>query len=450
MEKTKYALGIPPKFHATRSTAFLRDVDRCTFDKLEWTEHICTISTEKTDINVANNLDQDIAHSLCRLASKSKVGKGNETVEDEEVRRSKEILADQIQLNPAFRAALEKEGAEMLRKKLYSSATPIFHFYKMVVYEEGDHFTWHIDSNHRPNMFATMSVQIHIQGDNRGGDLVLSTIDDVLQDCCDYESGQNIHIYEEDDFEVLLDNVTRAITIEPPNEDEVTIAVFYHDTPHKVTEQETGYRISLIFDITHDPEEKLSPPTNESLYYELGIIKEMGAKRVGFICNHVYMGEELIPSLLKGSDRRGYELLRQYCEKVEIVELVNIGNELCRAELMPLFTHLDMAVWSSIGWDDIDELICHTRCDDGDIDLIRIKDPILREKPFELKEYSPAYDKFGSFAAINDEYRLGDIYFFDSIGPARLIYKGDSEIHLGNEGFYGTIYSHVAIIAILK
>ncbi len=127
---------------------------------------------------------------------------------------------------------------------------------------------------------------------------------------------------------------------------------------------------------------------------------------------------------------------------MDLVELVDANGSLCRAELMPLFSFLDMAVWCGVEWGYAEEL---ASVDTEQGELITQ----TKAEAQDPNTFTPKYDKKGTYKAVADEYRLGDVLFFKSIGPARMTHYGDSEIHLGNEGFWGTIYEQVAVIATL-
>ena len=101
-----------------------------------------------------------------------------------------------------------------------------------------------------------------------------------------------------------------------------------------------------------------------------------------------------------------------------------------------------MPVWNCVEWDDPYEL-CYTEREQGEL----ITDIAgKRAEPFTA--FVPKFDD-GTGEAVADAYRLGDVLFFKSIGPARLTHTGSSEIYLGNEGFYGSIYEQAAVIATL-
>ena len=90
---------------------------------------------------------------------------------------------------------------------------------KMVFYEEGGHFKYHIDTNHQPNMIFTLSVEIFVRENNEGGEL-------ILNDARKFEKIPS-----------------------PLKENELGLAMFYHDVRHKVTKLIQGTRVCLLFDV---------------------------------------------------------------------------------------------------------------------------------------------------------------------------------------------------------
>jgi len=426
MSNKKPSVTAEAEFYSTPNTKFLQNINRVATTELDWNSRVATIVDGSIDgIDFENNLNKEDITKLWNLGNQSKVGKGKNTEEDLKVRKSKEISKN-IKLDRDFFKKIKKSGKNLVKSQLFENDNLSFDFYKMVVYQPGDHFKWHIDSNHKNNMIATMSVQLHITGDNKGGDLIISNRDNVLTEYeCDSDDDETLNELYEDHEKILT-----------PSYNKVSIAVFYHDTPHMVSKVEEGYRISLIFDITHDPKIE-TPIESPSFKLDLVNLRAQGVKRVGFLCNHLYMGEKLHKDMLKGSDKYGYKLLQNYAEKVELVEFVKVEKQYIRKELFPLLTYLDMAVWCPVEYN-LDEI-----CELSD-KLIETKSS-KNNNPIDFK---PTFDE-GLGKAICDEYRLGDVLFFNSDGPARLIYYGDTEVHLGNEGFYGSIYEQVVVIATL-
>mgnify|MGYP006883469124 CR=1 FL=1 len=59
----------------------------------------------------------------------------------------------------------------------------------------------------------------------------------------------------------------------------------------------------------------------------------------------------------------------------------------------------------------------------------------------------PEYDKLDTFKALNKEFKLGDVVFLYTPSEGKKILTGNTEdVHLGNDGFYGEIYSNKAVI----
>jgi hypothetical protein len=65
------------------------------------------------------------------------------------------------------------------------------------------------------------------------------------------------------------------------------------------------------------------------------------------------------------------------------------------------------------------------------------------------KKPTPTYDETGVHALIKDEYLLGDVLFLKTGSRSKLEYRPDEEVHFGNNGMAGSIYSNLALIVTL-
>jgi hypothetical protein len=101
--------------------------------------------------------------------------------------------------------------------------------HKMVLYDSGDFFETHIDSPHLPGMVFSLVVELHSENELSGGELIFPEPN-------------------------LSDNYTPKYQVanlkKPyPLINEISATLFYHDTRHKVTKVEKGFRIVLTFDV---------------------------------------------------------------------------------------------------------------------------------------------------------------------------------------------------------
>lgn len=231
-------------YHVPNFDIFSKFTNFVVFDSLPFNDNIGSVN----NINISyDNFDE-----LLELSDKSKVGINNDTVYNEDYRKSNEILADKINLSTSFinfvNNFVEQHTKEFGKIKLY--------FYKLILYDENDYFKSHIDAEHRPNILFTLSVQLPC---------------------------------EEPTLIVNKEPI-------PCSEDgNLSLALFYTDLPHSVP-QLPYRRISLIFDCCEDtnyvPE---FPEVNQAIQ----TFKDLNINKIGIIMNHVFFSD----FRFKGVDR---------------------------------------------------------------------------------------------------------------------------------------------------
>ncbi len=194
------------------------------------------------------------------------------------------------------------------------------------------------------------------------------------------------------------------------------LILFYNDVKHEVMTVESGVKMSVIFDVCQTAElipeviDKYAPNVRTG-------VRQLQRKAIAFVANHVYFDD----FILKGVDRIAYELFKRE-GNVTVNKVIVKNNRVFLPEIMPilelgglktLFTKVDTVDTEELG---LDNSVNY----DDDIDSIDIP--------------------------IQDECRLGDVYFLRSNASGKLLYDAMDEIYLGNEGFYDKIYESVAII----
>ncbi len=120
MASQKPSIASTGKFYSTPNTSFLEKIDRVANMQFNWSDNVATVEPDTT---FNNNLTHQNIEDLWRIGAQSKVGKGSKTEEDLKARKSKEITADHITLNPELVKSLENYGQTML-KKLFCHVTP--------------------------------------------------------------------------------------------------------------------------------------------------------------------------------------------------------------------------------------------------------------------------------------------------------------------------------------
>ncbi len=436
-------------FNQVRGLTFLQHPSLWATGEIPYEGKIANVEVVDDDgthiVHVPRVLTADAVDHLLEQASKSVVGKGDKTELDEEVRSSSEIHGEDIKLDDAF---VEKVNS-MLPNLAESLAHPYLvkaKFYKMVIYKPGDHFHTHMDAPHIKNMVMTLSIEIPTFKPRKGGDL--------------QPRREDVFMEEDADAEVKT-SATAPLKY----------SIFYHDVPHEVTELESGYKVSLIFDVVET--DALSPKVlnrfRPQLTEGVNLIRASGMFKLGFQTNHVYMasGDEevdvavslgkkleskvgsdlggitlgfLAGTRLKGIDRVASILLREMGAQVSLIEVLQEGDAIFHAKLLPI-----MQLSESFG------SLYHEQESSRDDD----EEDASTERPSKdsycnrLLAIKGHYDPEETYVAIKDDYLLGDVVFVPSAGESKLQYKGSDEIHLGNGSFYGTIWSNLAIIATL-
>jgi predicted 2-oxoglutarate/Fe(II)-dependent dioxygenase YbiX len=361
-------------------------------------------TTEFKDISLSPQIgiNPTYIQNLFQAAKRSMVGVGSETIHDEEIRASSEIHADFITLYPQFMDYIN----QMVNNMAFHLGHPTTvkpQLYKLVLYKEGDHFEDHIDNDHVKDMIMTLSVEfpVALLGEQQGGDLMFGD-----------ES------------------------VDHPNNNQLGLALFYHDTHHKVTKITNGYRMSLIFDVLQNPDQLIPQVIQQylpSFQLEIQKLREKGVRRIGSLTNHLYLlsdGENMTYKSLKGMDRIFWELLRNgYIE-----EVANSDNSFYFEALIPIMT-----LEGGFGTVYRD----HTEDEDENRETEKQPTAITDYNLIELR-----FDPDRIFRAVHPKYRMGDVVLLKSKGELSLRYSGDNELYLGNEGFSGSsIYSNLGLFA---
>ncbi len=106
-------------------------------------------------------------------AKRSPVGKGNETVFDESVRKSAEEAGEECPVSwDSLTAVLSEVSRELVQGRPLRAEA-----YKALIYQEGDFFKWHRDSKKGDNHVMTLCVDTGLDK-CKGGTLEFATIAD--------------------------------------------------------------------------------------------------------------------------------------------------------------------------------------------------------------------------------------------------------------------------------
>lgn len=160
------------------------------------------------------------AQALIQSAHKAPFGKGRQTLYDDKVRSAWEIDAGKISFNnPAWKKVMDKIVANIridLGLEDYAIAA---HPYKLLIYEKGDFFLPHKDSEKEKGMFGTLIIGLPSK--YTGGELV-------------------VH------FEGVKETADFAQSADPYA---LNYAAFYADCDHEVKPLGSGYRVCLVYNL---------------------------------------------------------------------------------------------------------------------------------------------------------------------------------------------------------
>ncbi len=169
-------------------------------------------------LDVSFPLLPETATKLIDHAQRAPYGKGHDTLIDTEVRNTWEIDGSKITFgNPDWKKLLNKildkvKGSFSLEDVQIEAS-----LYKLLIYEKGGFFLKHKDTEKEEGMFA--SLIINLPSEFAGGELEIEWMGESVK--IDFSR----HIYD------------------------IAYAAFYSDCDHEVHKVDSGYRISLVYNL---------------------------------------------------------------------------------------------------------------------------------------------------------------------------------------------------------
>lgn len=169
---------------------------------------------------IAFPVNKPQAKALIEAAHKAPFGKGSETIFDNNVRSAWEIDADKLNFNnPAWNKFLTKAISKIKTDLGLEDYTVAAHLYKLLIYEKGDFFLPHKDSEKEKGMFGTMVIGLPSQ--YTGGELEISF--EGVKETADFTKTKASHT--------------------------INYAAFYADCDHEVKPLTSGYRVCLVYNL---------------------------------------------------------------------------------------------------------------------------------------------------------------------------------------------------------
>ena len=166
---------------------------------------------------------------LIKAAHKAPFGKGSKTVLDATVRSAWEIDASDIKFNSKDWGKFVAGIVEQIKPDLGLEGVSVSaNLYKLLIYEKGDFFVTHKDSEKEPGMFGTLIIGLPSR--HTGGELAVRF--DGREETIDFS--------------------------EPASQYKIPFAAFYADCEHEIKPILSGYRVCLVYNLVQNANKKNS------------------------------------------------------------------------------------------------------------------------------------------------------------------------------------------------
>lgn len=240
---------------------------------------------------IAFPLNKIQIQALISIAHKAPFGKGSETILDSNVRNCWEIDGTQLEFEGnTWNNLLNKTIAKIKPDLGIEDKNIEAHLYKMLIYEEGDFFLPHKDSEKEKGMFGTLIIGLPSK--HSGGELVLS-----------FDGKEHSVSFAEDCTNQKLPYVA-----------------FYADCQHEIKPTTSGYRVCLVYNLIDLQVESKIKLT--SLLPEINAIEKLfqiqtapNDKPYVYLLGHQYTPTNFSIEQLKLKDRPVAEVLLKVAEK---------------------------------------------------------------------------------------------------------------------------------------
>lgn len=236
----------------------------------------------------------DQAEALCRIGGKAPYGRGEQTMVDTNVRDTWALPADAVHIE--WGPALERHlGTVRRRLGLPSSTRLVAEFHAMLVYETGQFFLAHQDSEKHDEMIATLVVSLPTTG--TGGALVV-------------QDDGNVRTYR-------------------GSKDAPSLVAFYADSLHEVRPVTSGHRVSITYNLLVEGDTSGIPTASSGVVEtaaelldehfttprtSFGRGQMPPPTRLVYLLDHEYTERGLSWSRLKGADAQRAGILRAASE----------------------------------------------------------------------------------------------------------------------------------------
>jgi len=237
---------------------------------------------------IALPLEKRQALAIKKRASHAPFGKGTRTLVDRNVRRVRQLDADQVSFtNPAWEGVVT-DALRTVRSDLGLEKQKLeARLYKLLLYETGDFFLPHRDGEKLDRMVATLVITLPSRHD--GGELV-----------------------------VRHDGQEHVIDFAAASRFQSQFACFYADCEHEIRPVRNGFRLALVYNVTLARSKKAipAPKGSQSVAAVAGILRKWGQDaekadpaKLAVLLDHKYSPAGLAYGTLKGHDRARADVL---------------------------------------------------------------------------------------------------------------------------------------------
>lgn len=231
---------------------------------------------------------------IIKISKKAPFGKGSKTITDTKVRSAWELNADQLSFhNEDWKRFMEKI-VEKVKDGLGIENNPITaSLYKLLIYEKGDFFLSHKDSEKESGMFGTLIIGL--PSTHTGGELVIR-----------FDGKEKII-----DFSLPSDNY------------KIPYVAFFADCDHEIKPITSGHRVSLVYNLIQSSgsqkfgQSQISSHVDEMATLLKSMSNSIANKPKAVLLEHQYTPANFSLNSLKHHDRPRAELLLEAAKKAD-------------------------------------------------------------------------------------------------------------------------------------
>ena len=246
---------------------------------------------------------------MISFAKKAPFGKGSQTITDTTVRSAWEVDADQLSFhNDDWADFLNNIVKEVKEGLGIETNEVIASLYKLLIYEEGDFFLAHKDSEKEPGMFGTLIIGL--PSTHTGGELIIQ-----------------------------FDGKEKIIDFSASNSYQLPYVAFFADCDHEIKPIRSGYRVALVYNLVKSAgsqiinQSKISAQVDEMAMLLKSMSDAIVSKPKAILLEHQYTPANFSFDSLKHHDRPRAELLLEAAKKADYFATLGLVTHYQMGEL---------------------------------------------------------------------------------------------------------------------